>query len=128
MCIGAITETEHHGYCWVDPVVSLICGVVSLIYGSRGIYKAHRRNRLPIFTLSWWLYNENSGKTVGGGDDDNEDVERKREVQSVDLKETKEESSKTSKETKEESFETSKDTKEEPSETIIGNMDDGVIV
>lgn len=41
---------------WLDPLVAISCGIGSMVYGLKGIYKAYVREGAPIFTISWWLY------------------------------------------------------------------------
>lgn len=55
-------------YWWLDPLIALICGVGSLVYGLHGVHKAYVRDGLPVCSCSWWLY---------GNKDMNSDLEMK---------------------------------------------------
>jgi Cation efflux family len=39
---------------WIDPVVAIICGFASLVYGLKALYVARYVESLPIFSGSWW--------------------------------------------------------------------------
>lgn len=48
---------------WLDPLVAIACGIGSLVYGLKGIYKAYVKEGAPIFTRSWWLYGGGGGSS-----------------------------------------------------------------
>jgi hypothetical protein len=51
---------------WIDPTVAMFCGFGALVLGSLGIRKARTQEKLPVFTLSWWMTSQGSKDTNSG--------------------------------------------------------------
>lgn len=51
---------------WLDPLIAIICGLGSLIYGLYGIYKAYVIDGHPVCTLRWWIYGEQNNISAPG--------------------------------------------------------------
>ena len=43
---------------WIDPVVSLVCGLFALFLAGQAIWQAMFVEGLPIFSLHWWEYGD----------------------------------------------------------------------
>lgn len=41
---------------WTDPLIAMLCGIGSLIYGLYGVYKGYVRDGLPVCNCYWWIY------------------------------------------------------------------------
>mmetsp|Transcript_30707 Transcript_30707/g.35818 ORF Transcript_30707/g.35818 Transcript_30707/m.35818 type:complete len:274 (+) Transcript_30707:98-919(+) len=80
MFFAALLEAPTNGYWWIDPVVAFACGLGALVYGCFGVYKAHVRDGLPIFSCSWYLYNGGSGRNDDGLELKNETQEAKSNI------------------------------------------------
>lgn len=39
---------------WIDPFVAMLAGIFALIYGARATYVANIKEKLPIYSVSWW--------------------------------------------------------------------------
>jgi hypothetical protein len=69
-----LIEFTNGDWWWIDPIVALICGCVAFYLGLQAILHARCRDRLPIFTLSWWVQSqgdamdEKAGRPVGPED------------------------------------------------------------
>merc|ERR1712038_823191 len=53
-CNTVLYIASSGGAWWLDPIVALICGLGSLVYGLHGIYIAYVVEGLPIFSRKWW--------------------------------------------------------------------------
>lgn len=45
---------------YLDPVVSLLCGLAAAVLGIQAIYLAKKAG-LPVFTPSWWMFSQGTG-------------------------------------------------------------------
>jgi hypothetical protein len=52
---------------WLDPAVSMICGIAAFAFGVHPIVVA-RKQGVPIFKLEWWFLSQGDGKGVMGGE------------------------------------------------------------
>lgn len=53
---------EKYPQTWyLDPVVSILCGVVAAGLGIHAVWVAWRVQRVPIFTLRWWFVSQGDG-------------------------------------------------------------------
>ena len=43
---------------WIDPVVSLLCGIFALFLAGQAIFTAMFVQGLPIFSAHWWAYGD----------------------------------------------------------------------
>lgn len=43
---------------WLDPLISIICGIASLFLGLRSILIQSFEKKIPIFNPSWWIFSE----------------------------------------------------------------------
>eukprot|EP00536_Pseudo-nitzschia_multiseries_P007960 jgi/Psemu1/305348/fgenesh1_kg.193_\ len=48
---------------WLDPCVAMICGVTAMFIGVHTLVFAYRIQRVPIFSLSWWLMSRGTPST-----------------------------------------------------------------
>ena len=62
---------------YLDPVVSLLCGLAAAVLGIHAIYSA-KKSGLPVFSAQWWMLSQGSGNketeladTAEGGKDPN---------------------------------------------------------
>jgi divalent metal cation (Fe/Co/Zn/Cd) transporter len=46
---------------WMDPIIALVAGFASLVYGAQAVYTAKVKDDLPIFTLHWWASSQGDG-------------------------------------------------------------------
>ncbi len=61
-----LTSSTNGGLWWLDPLIALICGLGSLVYGLYGIYKAYVIDGHPVCTLRWWIYGDQSTISAPG--------------------------------------------------------------
>lgn len=47
---------------WIDPAVALGCGIASIAIGMHAIIVASCIQRIPIFSLSWWMLSKGDGQ------------------------------------------------------------------
>lgn len=52
----SMTMASNGSLWWLDPLVAIVCGIGSMVYGLKGVYKAYVKEGAPIFNCSWWLY------------------------------------------------------------------------
>lgn len=57
-----ITSTDGT-FWWADPFIALLCGLGSLAYGLKSVYKAYVRDNLPVCSYSWWMTGEKEPET-----------------------------------------------------------------
>jgi divalent metal cation (Fe/Co/Zn/Cd) transporter len=57
-----ITSTDG-SFWWLDPFIALLCGLGSLAYGLKSVYKAYVRDNLPVCSYSWWMTGEKEPET-----------------------------------------------------------------
>lgn len=48
---------------WIDPVVSLVCGLFALFLAGQAIWQSVFVEGLPIFSLHWWSYGDETEGT-----------------------------------------------------------------
>jgi divalent metal cation (Fe/Co/Zn/Cd) transporter len=46
---------------WIDPVVSLICGIIAIALAGQAFYTASCVEGLPLCSIRWWLMSEGHG-------------------------------------------------------------------
>lgn len=51
---------------WIDPFVALLCGIGAGTLGVLYLYKARYTEKLPIFSLTWWLTSQGTKETGSG--------------------------------------------------------------
>lgn len=51
----------------LDPIVAIGCGLASFVYGMWTLYKAWRKEGVPIFSLRWWFLSR--GAADAGGEE-----------------------------------------------------------
>ena len=72
--VNTMIIRENSDFWWIDPLVSLLCGIGSVLLGSYHLYVARRKDNLPIFSLQWWAMSqgdgtdERSGRPIGSED------------------------------------------------------------
>ena len=60
---------------WVDPLIALFAGFFAMFIGAKALYVTYTRDKLPIFSVLWWMLSqgnaldEMSGKPVGDDHD-----------------------------------------------------------
>ena len=64
--INTLIIDNNPGVWWLDPVASIIGGVVALIIGLYAIVVASCVQKIPIFTIKWWFVSEGDGHSTGG--------------------------------------------------------------
>jgi divalent metal cation (Fe/Co/Zn/Cd) transporter len=47
---------------WIDPAVALGCGIASIAIGLHAIIYASCIQKIPIFTISWWMHSSGDGQ------------------------------------------------------------------
>jgi Predicted Co/Zn/Cd cation transporters len=52
----SMTMASNGSLWWLDPLVAIVCGIGSMLYGLKAVYKAYVIEGAPIFNCSWWLY------------------------------------------------------------------------
>lgn len=65
MLVNTLIVDRNPGVWYLDPVVALVCGLVALVLGCHAIVVARWRNRLPIFTIGWWIVSQGDGGMDG---------------------------------------------------------------
>mmetsp|Transcript_21692 Transcript_21692/g.50060 ORF Transcript_21692/g.50060 Transcript_21692/m.50060 type:complete len:261 (+) Transcript_21692:47-829(+) len=46
---------------WIDPAVALGCGIASLAIGMHAIIYASCMQKIPIYSINWWIYSQGDG-------------------------------------------------------------------
>jgi divalent metal cation (Fe/Co/Zn/Cd) transporter len=46
---------------WLDPAVAIVCGAGALLIGLQAVIVASCMQRLPIFSLKWWMTSQGDG-------------------------------------------------------------------
>lgn len=59
--VNTIIITKVPGAWWIDPAVALGCGIASLTIGMYGIIDTSCVQKIPIFSLSWWMLSTGDG-------------------------------------------------------------------
>lgn len=45
---------------YLDPVVSILCGIAAAVMGIQAIYSA-KKSGIPVFSAQWWMVSQGSG-------------------------------------------------------------------
>lgn len=45
---------------WLDPLVSMVAGVIAMVYGLYGVCMARIKEKLPICSIRWWFTSQGS--------------------------------------------------------------------
>lgn len=59
----------NEGLWWIDPVVSLLCGIFALFLAAQAIWQAVFVEGLPIFSAHWWAVGDETDAGETGGTD-----------------------------------------------------------
>lgn len=59
--VNTLIIQQVSGLWWIDPLVSLCCGIGAFVLGTIHIFKARYRENLPIFALAWWALSQGDG-------------------------------------------------------------------
>lgn len=54
---------------WIDPAIALGCGIASIAIGMHAIIVARCMQKIPIFSLSWWMLSNGDGQDEINGRD-----------------------------------------------------------
>jgi hypothetical protein len=46
---------------YLDPLVASLCGAVALVYGLQSVLMAKFRDKVPVFSCSWWFNASSTG-------------------------------------------------------------------
>ena len=61
--INTLIIRENSDFWWIDPLVSLMCGIGSLLLGLWHLYQARYKENIPILSLHWWVMSQGDGKS-----------------------------------------------------------------
>mmetsp|Transcript_24723 Transcript_24723/g.69404 ORF Transcript_24723/g.69404 Transcript_24723/m.69404 type:complete len:304 (-) Transcript_24723:145-1056(-) len=60
LLINTLIIEQDNGVWWLDPLVALICGFASFLYGALGWIQAVQQG-IPVFTVAWWTTSQGDG-------------------------------------------------------------------
>lgn len=73
--INTLIIKEAPSAWWRDPVVALGCGIASLVYGTKTLYNARKKEHIPIFSLSWWFLSQGDGADATSSEPNTKEVQ-----------------------------------------------------
>jgi len=64
---NTLIAEANPGLWWIDPVVSMVCGVVALVIAGQAMWVSVLVEGHPIFSCHWWYVgDEDDGATASG--------------------------------------------------------------